>query len=231
MLYTSTSNGCGGVANGVWAITLDPKNKTVSSWKTNGGSPVGNLAFTAGGKILVAIGPGTTTAGGYANAIVALDAKTLQPLDWFTSPSAAVRDDTGRHQSRRSRDRRRRDARRHLPPRRRFARRRQSLDAALRHADGRTSSRTRWPHSSSLLALPGCSCLARAESSRSGLWMRAVKRASSADGRRGILSHRRRRLSSTTSSSPHRAAVPRDRRCCMRSTRDRVVSSGTAERR
>ena len=89
MLYTSTSNGCGGVANGVWAITLDPKNKTVSSWKTNGGSPVGNLAFTPGGKILVAVGPGTTTAGGYANAIVALDAKTLQPLDWFTSPSAA----------------------------------------------------------------------------------------------------------------------------------------------
>ena len=57
-LYTSTSRECGGVANGVWAITLDPKNKTVSSWKTNGGSPVGNLAFTASGKILVAIGPG-----------------------------------------------------------------------------------------------------------------------------------------------------------------------------
>ncbi len=88
MLYTSTSNGCGGVPNGVWAITLDPQNKTVSSWKTNGGSPVGNLAFTASGRILVAIGPGTTTAGGYANAIVALDAKTLQPIDWFTSPSA-----------------------------------------------------------------------------------------------------------------------------------------------
>ena len=88
MLYTSTSRECGGVANGVWAITLDPKNKTVSSWKTNGGSPVGNLAFTPSGRILVAIGPGKTTAGGYANAIVALDAKTLQPIDWFTSPSA-----------------------------------------------------------------------------------------------------------------------------------------------
>jgi outer membrane protein assembly factor BamB len=88
VLYTSTSNGCGGAANGVWAITLDPKNKTVSSWTTNGGSPVGNLAFTASGKILVAIGPGATTPGGYANAIVALDAKTLQPIDWFTSPSA-----------------------------------------------------------------------------------------------------------------------------------------------
>ena len=88
ILYTSTSNGCGGVANGVWAITLDPQKKTVSSWKTNGGSPVGNLAFTRSSRILVAIGPGATTAGGYANAIVALDAKTLQPVDWFTSPAA-----------------------------------------------------------------------------------------------------------------------------------------------
>ena len=88
VLYTSSRNGCGGVANGVWAITLDPQNKTVSSWKTNGGSPVGNLAFTKSGRILVAIGPGTTTAGGYANAIVALDAKTLQPVDWFTTPAA-----------------------------------------------------------------------------------------------------------------------------------------------
>jgi outer membrane protein assembly factor BamB len=88
MLYTSTSNECGGVPNGVWAITLDPQKKVVTSWKTNGGSPVGNLAFTKSGRMLVAIGPGTTSAGGYANAIVALDAKTLQPTDWFTSPAA-----------------------------------------------------------------------------------------------------------------------------------------------
>jgi outer membrane protein assembly factor BamB len=88
MLYTSTSRECGGVPNGVWAITLDPKSKTVSSWKTNGGSPVGNLAFTASGRIIVAIGAGKIAPGGYANAIVALDAKTLQPVDWFTSPAA-----------------------------------------------------------------------------------------------------------------------------------------------
>jgi outer membrane protein assembly factor BamB len=88
ILYTTTSDGCGGVPNGVWAITLDAEGKKVTSWKTNGGSPVGNVAFTTSGKLLAAIGPGTTTAGGYANAIVALDAKTLQPTDWFTSPSA-----------------------------------------------------------------------------------------------------------------------------------------------
>ncbi len=88
MLYTSTSNDCGGTPNGVWAITLDAQKKTVSSWKTNGGSPVGNLAFTTAGKILVAIGAGRASAGGYAAAIVALDAKTLQPSDWFSAPSS-----------------------------------------------------------------------------------------------------------------------------------------------
>ena len=82
MLYTSTSNGCGGGANGVWAITLD-ESKLVSSWPTNGGSPAGNLAFTSDGKILVTIGGGTVSADGFANAIVALNAKTLQPADWF----------------------------------------------------------------------------------------------------------------------------------------------------
>jgi outer membrane protein assembly factor BamB len=87
MLYTSTRGACGGAPNGVWAITLDADNKTVSSWNTNGGSPVGNLAFTTGGKLLVAIGPGAPSPGGYANAIVALDAKTLQPTDWFSSSS------------------------------------------------------------------------------------------------------------------------------------------------
>ncbi len=87
MLYTSTSNECGGAPNGVWAIGLDPQKKTISSWRTNGGSPVGNLSFTAGGRVLVAVGPGTPAAGGYANAIVALDPKTLQPADWFTNSS------------------------------------------------------------------------------------------------------------------------------------------------
>jgi outer membrane protein assembly factor BamB len=85
VLYTSTSGGCGGAADGVWGITLNADNKSVSSWKTNGGGPVGNLAFTPGGKIIVAIGPGQTTSGGHSNAIVALDARTLQATDWFST--------------------------------------------------------------------------------------------------------------------------------------------------
>lgn len=85
LLYTSTSEGCGGAANGVWTITLGADDKKVSSWPTNGGSPVGNLTFTSSGRIIVAIGGGTASAGGFANAIVALDAKALQPTDWFSS--------------------------------------------------------------------------------------------------------------------------------------------------
>jgi outer membrane protein assembly factor BamB len=88
VLYTSTSEGCGGAANGVWAITLDDA-KQVSSWATNGGNPVSDLAFTSGGKLIVAIGGGTASTGGLANAVVALDAKTLQPSDWFSASKAA----------------------------------------------------------------------------------------------------------------------------------------------
>ena len=89
-LYTSTSNACGGAPNGVWAIGLDASNKQVRSWPTNGGSPIGNLTFTPGGRMLVAIGRAASS-GGYANAIVALDATTLQPVDWFTSPAKLSR--------------------------------------------------------------------------------------------------------------------------------------------
>jgi outer membrane protein assembly factor BamB len=87
MLYTSTSQSCGNAPDGVWAITLGQEDKKVISWRTNGGSPAGNLAFTADGRVLVAIGPGAARAGGYANAIVALDPRTLQPTDWLTSTS------------------------------------------------------------------------------------------------------------------------------------------------
>lgn len=88
-VYASTSQACGGAPNGVWAISIAANSaRTVTSWKTNGGSPVGDIAFTTDGKLIVAVGAGQTQTGGYANAIVALDAKTLQPTDWFTAPGA-----------------------------------------------------------------------------------------------------------------------------------------------
>jgi hypothetical protein len=89
MLYAATSSQCGGAPDGVWAIDLDSEAKTVTSWKTNGGSIVGAVAFASGGTLYAAVGPGRTTGDGKANAIVALDPKTLQLQDWFTQPDAA----------------------------------------------------------------------------------------------------------------------------------------------
>ena len=72
----------------VWAIDLDSDAKPVVSWKTNGGDVVGAVAFTQDGTLIAAVGPGKATGDGKANAIVALDAKTLQLKDWFTQPDA-----------------------------------------------------------------------------------------------------------------------------------------------
>jgi hypothetical protein len=87
-LYTATSGGCGGAPNGIWAIDLDSEAKPVVSWKTGGGGVVGTVAFASDGTLIAAIGPGQTTGDGKANAIVALDPKTLQLKDWFTQPTA-----------------------------------------------------------------------------------------------------------------------------------------------
>jgi hypothetical protein len=85
-VYAATSGECGGAANAVWALDIASDTNSVVSWKTNGGSPLGSVAFTPNGTAIVAIGPGNVTAGGYANAIVALDPKTLAVKDWFRQP-------------------------------------------------------------------------------------------------------------------------------------------------
>jgi hypothetical protein len=87
-LYAATSGKCGGAPDGVWAIDLDSDAKPVMSWKTNGGGVVGAVAFTSDGTLIAAIGPGQTTGDGKANAIVALDPKTLQLKGWFSHPTA-----------------------------------------------------------------------------------------------------------------------------------------------
>ena len=88
MLYAATTGNCGGTPSAVWAVDLDSETKPVVSWKTNGGSVVGAIAFAPDGTLVAAIGPGQTTGGGKANAIVALDPKTLQLKDWFTQTNA-----------------------------------------------------------------------------------------------------------------------------------------------
>ncbi len=87
-LYAATTGACGGAPSGVWAVDLDSDAKPVVSWKTNGGSVVGAVAFTSDGTLIAAIGAGQTSGDGKANAIVALDRNTLQLKDWFTQPTA-----------------------------------------------------------------------------------------------------------------------------------------------
>jgi outer membrane protein assembly factor BamB len=68
------------------AIDLAAENKPVSSWTTLGGGIVGSIAVGIDGSLIAAIGPGTISAGGYANAIVSVDPKTMQVKDWYTDP-------------------------------------------------------------------------------------------------------------------------------------------------
>jgi hypothetical protein len=84
MLYAATSGGCGGAPHAIWAIDLDNDAKPVVSWKTNGGGVVGAVAFTSGGTLIASIGAGQAGGEGKANAIVALDPRTLALKDWFT---------------------------------------------------------------------------------------------------------------------------------------------------
>jgi outer membrane protein assembly factor BamB len=89
MMYAATTGNCAGAANGVYGIDLDAPNKPVVSYRTNGGSVVGAVAFSSDGNtLLAAIGPGSVTGNGKANAIVALDPRTLQLKDWFTQSTA-----------------------------------------------------------------------------------------------------------------------------------------------
>jgi outer membrane protein assembly factor BamB len=102
MVYASTSDRCGAAPNGVWAIDLTaegPERKTVS-WSTGGPNVAGTTGPALGtdGTVYVATakGPAGTAAepaapgepASFANSVVALDAKTLKPKDWFTADGA-----------------------------------------------------------------------------------------------------------------------------------------------
>jgi hypothetical protein len=85
VVYATTTNKCGGTADAIYAVDLGSETKNVVSWKPNGGSPLGGIAFNPDGtEVYAAVGPGQAPSGGYANAIVGLDPKTLQPKDWLT---------------------------------------------------------------------------------------------------------------------------------------------------
>ena len=86
VLYAATANNCGGVANGMWAIDLASPDKTVTTWKSNGGGSAGTVgpAFGSDGLIYLATADGDYSAANYSDAVVALQPKTLALKDYFT---------------------------------------------------------------------------------------------------------------------------------------------------
>ncbi|HEV8396428.1 MAG TPA: hypothetical protein VGQ37_19240, partial [Vicinamibacterales bacterium] len=90
VIYTSTSHGCGGAPNGVWALDLTTANR-VTTWRSGGAHVAGSAgpSFGTDGTIYVT----TTTDASkppspHANSVVALDRPTLQPKDWLATDGA-----------------------------------------------------------------------------------------------------------------------------------------------
>jgi outer membrane protein assembly factor BamB len=98
VLYTATSNGCGSVPNGVYALDVNLDAPKPVSWQTGGPSVAGSAGPALGtdGTIYVATteassGPARASdskATVYANSVVALEPKTLKVKDWFMAPNA-----------------------------------------------------------------------------------------------------------------------------------------------
>jgi outer membrane protein assembly factor BamB len=99
VLYTATSNGCGAVPNGVYALDINADAPRTVAWKTGGPSVAGTsgVAVGADGTIYAATaesslgGNAMTTTGketSHASTVVALEPKTLKLKDWFTAPGA-----------------------------------------------------------------------------------------------------------------------------------------------
>jgi hypothetical protein len=86
VLYAAATGNCAGVANGVYAIDVAENANTVTSWDSKGAAIAGGLgpAFAPDGTLYVATGAasGDRT---FANAVVALESRTLKPKDWFTA--------------------------------------------------------------------------------------------------------------------------------------------------
>ncbi len=77
--YVATTNGCGGVPNGVWAINL--ASGKVSHWKSGGSGVAGTVGPAAGPD-------GTLYVSGGGGELTALAAKTLQPLASYKTGGA-----------------------------------------------------------------------------------------------------------------------------------------------
>ena len=87
ILYVAARDGCGSAANGVYAVELGSTPPRVMQWIANGANVAGSAGPTFGtdGGIYVATDGGASASSNDANAIVALDPKTLKPKDWFSA--------------------------------------------------------------------------------------------------------------------------------------------------
>jgi outer membrane protein assembly factor BamB len=85
VLYTATTDECGGAPNGVWAIELANDANTVTRWETRGSVAGDGPAFATDGTIYVATGDGDASEASSANALVALESKTLKLKGWFSA--------------------------------------------------------------------------------------------------------------------------------------------------
>ncbi len=82
-IVVGTKNNCGGVANGVYAIDMIGPDKTVSVWKSNGGSVVGT-AFSPDGTVFATTADGDYSPAAFSDSVVALNGKGLAMKNYFT---------------------------------------------------------------------------------------------------------------------------------------------------
>ena len=98
MVYATTSGGCGGAPNAVWALDAVAEQPKAIKWETGGPEVAGRSgpAFAADGTVYVALRGSAhpSYAAGhkpdmtFASSVVALDRLTLAVKDWFTAEGA-----------------------------------------------------------------------------------------------------------------------------------------------
>ena len=86
----TTARQCGATVTGVQAMPLSGESHPVVSWESEG-RPIGLPAFGTDGTVYVSVGGAATRAnGGSANALVALEPRTLRLKDWYSPKSGEV---------------------------------------------------------------------------------------------------------------------------------------------
>jgi outer membrane protein assembly factor BamB len=90
VLYSATSQGCNGVKSGVYAMDLkDPAHPVTHFTVSASGAGIwgrAGAAITSDGRVIAESGDGPydPDAGNYADSVLALSAKDLKLLDWYT---------------------------------------------------------------------------------------------------------------------------------------------------